>query len=45
MSLKTANDFDPEVLKLFDQYVHGLLPRRDFLKSAGKFAEAGVTAE
>lgn len=41
----TAKDFDPEVLKLFDQYVHGLMPRRDFLKSAAKFAVAGLGAE
>jgi carboxymethylenebutenolidase len=42
---KTANDFDPEVLKLFDKYVHGLIPRREFLKSAAKFAVGAVTAE
>ena len=24
----TANDFDPEVLRLFDKYVHGGLDRR-----------------
>ena len=45
MTRKTAKDFDPEVLRLFDQYVHGLLPRRGFLKSAAKFAAAGITAE
>jgi carboxymethylenebutenolidase len=33
-----ASDFPPEVLKLFDLYVHGLLPRRGFLKGAGAFA-------
>ena len=27
-----ASDFDPEVLGLFDQYVHGDLDRRGFLK-------------
>lgn len=41
----TAKDFDPEVLKLFDSYVHGLIPRRDFLKGAAKFAVGAVTAE
>jgi carboxymethylenebutenolidase len=41
----TANDFSPEVLKLFDQYVHGIIPRREFLTSASKFAAAGLTAE
>jgi carboxymethylenebutenolidase len=40
-----ASDFHPDVLKLFDQYVHGLLPRRGFLQGAGVFATlAGVTA-
>jgi len=45
MSRLTAKDFHPEVLKLFDKYVHGLIPRRDFLKSAGKFAVGTATAE
>ena len=31
MTRKTANDFDPEVLKLFDQYVHSEIDRRGFL--------------
>jgi carboxymethylenebutenolidase len=34
----TANDFDPEVLRLFDQYVHGMIDRRGFLAGAAKFA-------
>lgn len=41
MSRKTADDFDPEVLKLFDQYVHGLIDRRGFLNAAGKYATVG----
>lgn len=46
MTRKTANDFDPEALKLFDKYVHGDISRRDFLGSAGKIAlAAGLTAE
>ncbi|MES2257245.1 MAG: dienelactone hydrolase family protein [Pseudomonadota bacterium] len=44
MSRKTAADFDPEVLKLFDQYVHGRITRRGFLASAGQYAVGGVTA-
>ena len=40
----TANDFDPEVLGLFDKYVHGDIDRRGFLTGAGKFAVGGVTA-
>jgi hypothetical protein len=27
MERKQASDFDPEVLKIFDQYVHGLIGR------------------
>src|SRR6187402_3274139 len=44
MTRKTANDFHPEVLKLFDQYVHGQSSRRDFLNGAAKYTVAGVTA-
>ncbi|MEO7431302.1 MAG: dienelactone hydrolase family protein [Dokdonella sp.] len=33
-----ASDFDPEVLRLFDQYVHGQIDRRGFLSSAARFA-------
>jgi len=39
-----ARDFDPEVLRLFDQYVHGGIDRRGFLDRAAKFAVGGVTA-
>ncbi len=44
MTYKTADDFHPEVLGLFDKYVHGQISRRGFLHGAGKFALAGVTA-
>ena len=44
MTRKTANDFPPEVLKLFDGYVHGALSRRDFLDRAAKYAVGGFTA-
>ena len=40
----TAADFAPEVLKLFDQYVHGGITRRGFLDGAGKYAVGGMTA-
>lgn len=36
--LPTAADFDPEVLRLFDQYVHGAIDRRGFLAGAARFA-------
>jgi carboxymethylenebutenolidase len=45
MSRQTASDFHPEVLKLFDKYVHGVIPRPEFLKSAARYAVAGLTAE
>lgn len=38
MDRKTANDFPPEVLKLFDGYVHGGITRREFLDRAAKYA-------
>ena len=41
---KTAADFHPEVLKLFDQYVHGAIDRRGFLAGATKYTVAGVSA-
>jgi carboxymethylenebutenolidase len=41
---RTAADFDPEVLKLFDKYVHGVIDRRGFLDGAARFAVGGVTA-
>ncbi|MGE3275218.1 MAG: YghX family hydrolase [Vicinamibacterales bacterium] len=44
MEGKKASDFDPNVLRLFDQYVHGAINRRDFLDRAAKYAAAGVSA-
>jgi len=44
MERKKASDFPPEVLKLFDGYVHGVLDRREFLDRAAKFAVGGFTA-
>lgn len=41
---KTANDFDPEVLRLFDQYVHGVIDRRGFLTGAARFAVGAAGA-
>ena len=40
----TAADFDPELLRLFDQYVHGQLDRRGFLDRAARFAAAAGTS-
>lgn len=44
MERKKATDFPPEVLKLFDGYVHGALSRREFLDRAAKFAVGSFTA-
>jgi carboxymethylenebutenolidase len=44
MARKQASDFDPDLLKLFDDYVHGGVDRRGFLERAARFAVGGVTA-
>lgn len=44
MPQHTSQDFDPEVLKLFDKYVHGDIDRRGFLSGAAKYAAGGVSA-
>jgi carboxymethylenebutenolidase len=44
MERKTAQDFDQDLLILFDAYVHGDIDRRGFLDRATKFAVGGMTA-
>ena len=44
MDRKKASDFEPDVLILFDAYVHGAIDRRGFLHKASKYATAGMTA-
>ena len=44
MERMKASDFPPEVLKIFDGYVHGRISRRQFLDDAGKYAVGGFTA-
>jgi carboxymethylenebutenolidase len=44
MERKTAADYDPDLLVLFNAYVHGDIDRRGFLDKARKFAVGGVTA-
>ena len=41
---RAAADFPPEVLRLFDQYVHDVIDRRAFLDRAAAFATSGLTA-
>lgn len=43
MQRQTASDFHPEVLRLFDAYVHGGISRRAFIDKAGPFT-AGTSA-
>ena len=44
MSDINTSDFHPEVWKLFDRYVHGLIDRRGFLDGSAKYAVGGMTA-
>lgn len=44
MNRLTAQDFDQELLELYDYYAHGMITKREFLDRAGKFAAAGVSA-
>lgn len=44
MERQTADDFDQDLLILFDAYVHGDIDRRGFLDRAAKFAVGGMTA-
>ena len=45
MTRLTANDFHPDVLRLFDQYVHARLSRAEFVAAAAKFAKPGESGE
>ncbi len=44
MERKRATEFDPQLLALFDKYVHGHIGRREFLDGASRFAVGGLTA-
>jgi len=44
MNRRTAQEFDQELLDLYDYYVHGQIDRRGFLDRAAKFAVGGLTA-
>ena len=44
MARKTEADFDPDLLVLFNAYVHGAIDRRGFLDKARKYAVGGLTA-
>ena len=44
MSRLTAKDFSPELLELYDGYVHGRISRRQFLDRAATLAVGSMTA-
>ena len=44
MDRLTAKDFSPELLNVFDQYVHGDIDRRGFFDRAAKYVAAPMTA-
>jgi carboxymethylenebutenolidase len=44
MTRLTAHDFQPEVLQLFDRYVHGDLSRRGFIDQATRIAGSPAAA-
>lgn len=45
MDRKQAADFDQEVLDLYDDYAHGRIDRRDYIRRLGAFAVGGVTVQ
>ena len=44
MTRMTAKDFAPELLELYDFYVHGRITRREFLERAAVFTVGSMTA-
>jgi carboxymethylenebutenolidase len=44
MTRLTSKDFQPEVLELFDRYVHGVISRRGFLDRATALVGSGAAA-
>jgi len=45
MERERAQDFDQELLDLYDDYAHGRMDRRAFARRVATFVVAGVTAE
>ena len=45
MERKKASEFDQEVLDLYDDYAHGRLDRREYIKRLTAFATGGLTVE
>ena len=45
MQRKQASDFDQKVLDLYDEFAHGRMNRRDYVKHLRTFAVGGLTVE
>ena len=45
MERERAQDFDQELLDLYDDFAHGRVDRREFARKAAAFAVGGITAE
>lgn len=45
MERKQAQDFDPRVLQLYDDFAHGRIDRREYLRRIAAFAVGGMTVE
>jgi carboxymethylenebutenolidase len=45
MDRERAQDFDQELLDLYDDYAHGRMSRREFARRAAAFTVGGITAE
>jgi carboxymethylenebutenolidase len=45
MQRKSATDFDQRLHDLFDDYTHGRIARRDFIRRAAAFTAVGVSVE
>jgi carboxymethylenebutenolidase len=45
MKRKQAHEFDPRVLQLYDDFAHGRIDRREYIKRIAAFAVGGLTVE
>ncbi len=45
MNRKTADQFDQRILDLYDDYAHGRLTRREYVKGLAAFAIGGISVE
>ncbi|MEX2138468.1 MAG: dienelactone hydrolase family protein [Pirellulales bacterium] len=45
MERKQSSEFDQQILDLYDDFAHGRVDRREYIKRLGAFAVGGVTVE